>query len=329
MGGVVVTRPVLIAGIPRSGTSWVLQVLRRTSDVIRVYEPDNEWHHVQAMRAKRDLGRFPVLAAGDDSPELAALWARALSGRAGLSSPAGKWAESLFRGATNDARQQVVDGGGMSARLRAAVLLAGWPGRARPAASETPVVKSVHCVFSLEWIAARWDPQIVLVTRDPRNVIASWLEMDLRDRDRRLDDDPRVRAQVLEPLGLPPAPSSSDPLHRAAWHLGVLSAALDRAAAGHPDWRVVRHEDLCVDPRGRFQTLTSQLGLSWTDACDAFLQSTDTDGAGYEVRRVAADQPDRWRTRLTPAQVDTIAQELARFPRMTAGDRPAGAERPS
>jgi hypothetical protein len=183
-------------------------------------------------------------------------------------------------------------------------------------------VKSVHCALSLEWIAARWDPQVLVVTRDPRNVVASWLDMDLPDRDRGLDRNPRVRAQVLEPLGLPVAPSSADPLRRAAWQLGVLSAALDHAAAARPNWLVVRHEDLCLDPSGRFRAVASGLGLDWTEACDAFLSSTDADGSGFEVRRIAADQPDRWRTRLTPVQVDAVEDELARFPSVAADGRP-------
>jgi hypothetical protein len=311
MGGDPVTRPVLIAGVPRCGSSWALQVLRRTGDVQRVYEPDNEWHHVRAMRAKRGLGRFPVLVPGDTNDRYAALWSQAFAGRAAYRSFAGRRADALFRGAADEERQRVVDGGPPSLRLRAALALAALPDRAPEPPARTPLVKSVHCALALSWIRAGWDVQVVIVARDPRNVLASWLEMDLPDRDRGFDRDARVREAVIEPLGLPDAPASSDPVHRAAWHLGVLTAALDAASPGA---HVVQHEALCVDPAGGFRALASDLGLTWTVDCDAFLASADAEGAGFEVRRVASDQPDRWRTRLTPAQADAIAEELARFP---------------
>ena len=255
------TRPVLIAGVPRSGTSWALKVLGRTQEAVRFYEPDNETQHVQALRAKRGLGRFPVLAPGDDAPAYAALWDRVLTGSWSSPSVTRKWADSMFDAGPDGSRRDVVDGGPTSLRIRASMALDALPQRPPAVAGRTPVAKSVHCAFSIEWVAARWDPSVVLVTRDPRNVIASWLEMDIGDRDRALDRKARVRARVLEPLGLPLAPSDDEPLHRAAWHYGVLSCAIERAASRHPEWVTVSHEALCEDPHGRFRAAAEAAGL--------------------------------------------------------------------
>jgi len=322
-----VTRPVLIAGVPRSGTSWALKVLGRTQDAVRYYEPDNETQHVQALRAKRGLGRFPVLAPGDDAPAFDALWERVFTGGWASPSMTRTWADSMFDSGPDGSRRDVVDDGPTSWRIRAAMALDALPQRARVVPGRTPVAKSVHSAFSIEWIAARWDPRVVLVTRDPRNVIASWLEMNIGDRDRGLDRNVRVRARVLEPLGLPLAPSDDEPVHRAAWHYGVLSAAMDRAAARHPEWVSVSHEALCEDPHGRFHAAADAAGLTWIDSCDDYLDRSDAQGTGYDVKRVAAAQPDRWRERLTPAQVEAIGDELQRFPGLSSGEPWPSAER--
>src|SRR5205823_799052 len=61
-------RPVLVAGGPRTGTSWVLRALHRAGGVALIYEPDNEWPNPFALKAKLPLGRFPVLGAWDVAP---------------------------------------------------------------------------------------------------------------------------------------------------------------------------------------------------------------------------------------------------------------------
>lgn len=67
-GGWAGTRPVLIAGAPRTGTSWVGQALSFAQDSCFVNEPDNENEDPFALKAKLSLGRFPVLAPGDAAP---------------------------------------------------------------------------------------------------------------------------------------------------------------------------------------------------------------------------------------------------------------------
>src|SRR5581483_1257337 len=72
---------ILVIGPPRSGTTWVEQVLGRAAGARVVHEPDNETCSPFALRAKATLGRFPVLAAGDRAPlAYFELWSRAFEG---------------------------------------------------------------------------------------------------------------------------------------------------------------------------------------------------------------------------------------------------------
>jgi hypothetical protein len=58
-----------------------------------------------------------------------------------------------------------------------------------------------------------------------------------------------------------------------------------------------------------------KLGLTWTEATDRFLTDHDRPSDGLRPFRVTREQPERWRSRLTAAQVDEIQDILARFPR--------------
>jgi hypothetical protein len=312
----------LVVGLPRSGTTWTAHVLAQAPGCTAVLEPDNEKTSAPAIAAKRNLGRFPVLGADDAAPGFEQLWAWALRGAP--PSRAGRAGARLVRGADADALERLV-AGRPPPRLRLAGALARLPrgrlGPPVPAAPGTSVpgnrpgrllVKSVHAVLALEWLTTRFDLDVVVVLRHPANVLASWLELDLPDADRGLDRHPGVRARYVDPWALPaPGPTA---LERAAWHVGLLSAVMEDAAARHPRWLVCAHEELCREPAAGFRRLYDALGLPWDGGVDRALAATDAPGTGFSLQRRAAELPDAWRTRLDGGQVATLHRVLAGFP---------------
>ena len=57
---------VLVAGLPRSGTTWVGEVLGRTAGARYLHEPDNHLLRPEAWWAKRRLGPYPEVRPGTD-----------------------------------------------------------------------------------------------------------------------------------------------------------------------------------------------------------------------------------------------------------------------
>jgi hypothetical protein len=185
------------------------------------------------------------------------------------------------------------------------------------------VAKSVHAPLAAEWLAQAFDVDVLVLLRHPANVLASWLELDLPDRDRGLDRLPAVRRRYIAPWGIAlPGPTA---LERAVWHLGLMTAALEEAAARHPQWTVRLHEDLCVDPAERFQTLFTALGLDWTEAVAAEIEAGDRPGAGFALQRRSSEAADAWRTRLGPPELEALRRGLADFPlrHWSADDMPS------
>ena len=309
------TEPVLIAGAPRSGTTWVGRVLEQTEGVVFVGEPDSEHKEPYALHAKRGLGTFPVLAPGDAAPDYERLWTLALDGHVRSRRLDQRIAARLVRGAdlVDVHRSIAVAGARVTSRLDVVRRLA-RPPDVDPV-GRRPVVKSVFVGLCLDWLLDRFPRTTTLVVeRDPRNVIASWVDLGYIPYS--FQDDPRLTELVLEPLGLPSLAAAATPVEALAWQVAVLQAVLSDVAARRPEIRVVRHEELVQDPAAAYKALTDDLGLVWTDRTQDFLEQSNEPGTAYEPKRNLAEQqqPDRWKKRLTSKQVDEITGVLSGFP---------------
>ena len=192
---------------------------------------------------------------------------------------------------------------------RAALALAVPPGPV--AEARHVVVKSVHCALSIEWIVQRFSPTVLVVERDPRNVMASWMDLGMGG-DRRENE---VLARVAsERWGLEAPPSDASKLVQRTFVFGVLATALREAAQRNPTWIVASHDDLCRDPEPKFAALLERLGLEYGEAAHEYVVGSDRAGEGFRTQRRTRDQPEKWRERLTPEDAAAIEQELDRFP---------------
>lgn len=316
------TPPILVVGIPRSGTTWVARVLARTDGAVYLEEPDNHFRRPYAFRSKRRMrrGEYPALSPGDVAEEYAALWRLALTtepARVGLRERARRRVGDrlLASAKAGEVSAAIAARSPASARLRVVERLA-LPERA-PLGGVHLVVKSVYASLALEWIADAFRPQVVVVIRHPLNVVSSWRSLGWleRTRDDMLDElDRRAQLGLAEALGVEPPGSGASPFARAAWLAGALTCGLVATAARHPDWHVVSHEQVSGQAHERLAALADHLGLRWTSEVDAMLDDLDRPGSGFEIARDKRDLADVWRRRLTPEQAQTASQVLERFP---------------
>jgi hypothetical protein len=305
--------PLLVAGAPRTGTTWIAQVLSHAEGVAWINEPDNEWPNTYALKAKLTLGRFPALTEKDAAPRAyQELWRRSFAGlRQGRYQQALAWKldqkdrtmQGLWRAMCDHANPR------LDPRLRLLAWLARPP--ATPLGAERVMVKSVHAPLALEWISARMRPRILVVLRHPFSVIASWLELGWGGC--AMETDPRVRERFAQRWGLPQLDAGASRLQRLAWEAGLFTCALREGADSHDDWLSVSHEDLCADPIVRFRSLLERVGYPWSPAVEDFLHESDRPGEGWSGYRVAAEQPERWRRRLDVDQIREAWSVLSRF----------------
>lgn len=298
----------LIVGVPRSGTTWIGRALGHTEQAAYVNEPDG-FRDPLAFRTMVDLGENPTLSPGDHAPDVERLWAGALAGGRPAGTIRDRLARAIFERTPLDDLRAARAAGRASGRAGLAAKLA-VARRAEPAAARV-VVKSVQSALALDWIVDRFSPQVLLIERNPFNVLASWSELGYVRNPR---ESAAIAAHARARWGVDAPGDDAPHLAHQAFLFGVLTSALREAAAAHPEWVRTHHEDLCVDTVPRFRALAADVGLVWGDAAEHFVTESDREGTPYRTQRRTEDQPDRWRDRLDAEQVATIRATLARFP---------------
>ncbi len=312
-----VDRPIVIVGLPRSGTTWTLRALGSAEGVVSISEPDNEDKQPIAIRAKHQVGRYPVLGLGQESPAYRRLWEWIFNGV-----PEGRRSLLARRILGPGAVGRIHDGRFDPVARLAGAVAGGPPPTTGPpvTAARRVVAKSIHAQLSIEWLADAFDVDVALILRHPANVLASWSEVNLKDaRNTTLENSAQIRARYLEPWGV--APPGPDPIEQMSWRIGLLTAVLEDVSSRHPDWPLLVHEQLCADPSAEFRRLYDDLGLPWSGATEEFLETHNAPGSGFVVKRVASELTDSWQWRLDDDQVATLRRVLGRFPITTWSDQ--------
>ena len=289
---------ILVSGLPRSGTTWLARTIAEAPGAIYVHEPDTIEVDPLAWVARRDLGFFPTLSPGDRADDYRLLWEFAFAG--GWPERV-RWPQWIRNGA---AKRQ------LPFELRAALLRFGARRIiARGPITEHQVVKSVFSVSTLEWLAEEFHPTVIVTWRHPLNLVPSWQERGWPVHEYRIR--PVVEAR-FGGTDVWPLPTEGD-VERFAWAACAESVLALETAASHGDWIVVGHEQHCLDPLRAFETLFQHAHLQWTDRVADALLGTNRDGSGYETNRMWRDEPQRWRTRLSPSERETVQSTVARF----------------
>lgn len=305
---------VLVVGAARSGTTWVATCLGRTVGAAYVHEPDNfDWVPF-AARARAGLGLMPALEPGGDAPEpYVRMWESAF--RARRPSALGRLATAVYARTPARAKSALLEPGGRSSSLRLQVATRLARPQSAPAGTVHPVVKSVNVPLAVQWVAARFEPRVLVVRRHPLDVLASRLSFGTAFFENALGYvDPRAVAVRLERWKAPARPTTTDRYEHFVWLAGFTLSAFDEAAQTNPDFHVVDYEEIGSDPLPHFRRLVADLGLEWSAGCEEFLTSSNTAGAGFETKRVAARQTGVWRERLTDEQLSVARRVLSRFP---------------
>jgi hypothetical protein len=308
---------VLVFGAGRSGTTWTAKILAATRDAQLANEIDTVASSIYALKALCGLGPHPVL--GPDSvasPEYARLWDTVVGHGARPLVPGRNWAARRVLGSMSfSARRAAVafDPPPLSIRHRIGISLT-QPPRLDPA---RPVVaKTVVSVLALEWVLARWRPAAIWVRRHPLDAVAGRVALSFPD------DTPdawnALRRAARVPSWCPAPPEVDDAISRSAWFVGVSMSACREVVRRRSDVTVADHEALCREPVAEFRSLAQRVGLEWTDHAEAVLAASNQPGERWSTNRITAEQPGRWRTRLTPEQQTTARLWLAKFP--IAGD---------
>jgi len=185
--------------------------------------------------------------------------------------------------------------------------------------SSRALVKDPIALLSSEWLARRFEMEVVVLVRHPAASAASLKRLGWRHSFATFLDDGRP-PEVLRPYEeeiREQAENPADILAQAALLWRVLYNAVDGYRERHPEWTFLRHEDAAVDPAGTFARLYERFGLELTPEAAARIEQASAAENPAELQTPHAVELDsaaslgRWREELTPEEIETLRKRTA------------------
>src|SRR5512140_3757897 len=277
--------PILVTGAHRTGTTWVGRMLAADPDTAYISEPLNVLHRPGVMRSKVEYW-YTYLAEENGEAYLPAL-------RETLAYHYHLPAELLSLRSGHDLLRMGRDLG---------IFMRGRLFHLRP------LLKDPFAVFSLPWFAEHVGCDIVVTVRHPAGFASSLKRLNWPFDFRDLLAQPLLMMHQLEPyrsrmVEMP----ADDIIGQASLLWAMVYRGVQNARQRMPFIRLVRHEDLSIDPVGGFRQLYGELGLNFTPRVerkilDSSSSENPTELARNKVHSVKLDSRANlynWKRRLS------------------------------
>jgi Sulfotransferase family len=294
-------RPILITGSPRSGTTWIGDVLRAAPRTMVLMEPFNpELSRLPARHCNFHFREWYTYVTGENAAEFTPPLRRMLELRHDT------W---IHLRASNGVKD-IIDVAAAAARFRLSRLL-----------GATPIMKDPVALLSSQWIAREFGARVVVLIRHPAAVVSSFLRLGLPVDIPGLLRQPLLMRDLLYPMegefrDLLAAPRS--PVEYAAMLWKALYFAVHCFQQQHSNWLFIRHEDLSQDPVAGFEKICHHVGIEFTprirravlDSNDAALPPELDPKLAFTTRRNVAANLTNWKTRVSQDDLRIIRQRV-------------------
>lgn len=321
---------ILITGLPRSGTTWVGEVLSAAPNTRYLFEPDNEKISPVAWLCKNSFHRFPYLVPGEDGGSYERLWRAILSDgmdrfhvnrllklflNRKISSVERHIGEKCAHVQTDMRLNDVVPiapAFGPDGNLLFSLAARAGMGKGSIIPGSRLIVKSVHTPLCLEWLTRKFNLKVLIVLRNPYSLYASYLRMNMPDGFR----NPLSQERLLNDFkdSLPErAFKLNGPADAVAFQIAFMYRVIDEQISRNGNWVLTSHDRICSDPVSWFMEIYKQLGIDWPKNALAKLTKLNGEGNGYTPTRIASQQPTKWKKELDKADIEAIEYWVNEF----------------
>jgi hypothetical protein len=180
---------------------------------------------------------------------------------------------------------------------------------------QRPLWKDPFAVFSTPWFARRLNCKIVITVRHPAACVSSLQRLQWSFDFENLLDQPLLMRDHLGPYREAMLSMQKDDIVGQAallWKMIYRTVQLIREQ--HPDFLIVRHEDLSLDPIPGFRSLYTSLGLEFTPRVEKIIRnSSSAENPGELSRRKvhavkvnSRANVNNWKRRLTTEEIERI-----------------------
>lgn len=290
-------KPILVTGSHRSGSTWVGRMIAASPAVAYIHEPFHLNHNRGFCGASFDYW-FAYICPDNE--------ARYLSYFQKTTQFRYNWVWDWELLQNKEKRDQILKDYQFFQKKRAAAC--------------RPLLKDPIALFSTEWLANRFDMDVVVMIRHPAAFAlslkkAGWfhnfshfLDQPLLMRDYLYPFEAEMREFIQQPR---------DIIQHAAllWKLIHYMIAIYREH--YPSWIFVRHEDLSRDPNAGFREIFARLQLEFSDRVQLKIEDysssknqTDSPPPLHSIKRDSKANIATWKTALPPAEIDYMRQQV-------------------
>jgi hypothetical protein len=284
--------PILVTGTHRSGTTWLGKMLAADASTAYISEPLNVLHRPGVLRAEVRHW-YQYICAENESEYLPAFQEL-------LEFNYHVWDEIRSIRSRRDYLRMGRD------------FLIFYNGLMR---GQRTLLKDPFAVFSMDWFAKRLHCRVVVAVRHPAAFVSSLKRLNWPFDFQDLLDQPLLMRDVLEPYRKQmESARSDDVIGQSALLWNLIYRSVHTTLQRNPDFIAVRHEDLSLDPVGRYRDLYKSLDLDFTPRVEKIIRNaSSSDNPAepsrkniYDVKLDSRTNIENWKKRLTEEEIKRI-----------------------
>ncbi len=291
-------KPILVTGLNRAGTTWVGKMIATSPTVGYIHEPFNLSCHPGICNARFKFW-FSYVSYENEADIVKAI-RRTLDFKINL-------ADGLK--ATRSLKDLLVLKGTVLSTYRKRRL------------NLTPLMKDPVAVFSAEWLASRFNMDVIVMIRHPAAYVSSINRLNWPMSFIDLLNQPVLMRELLYPFeseirAFASKPKGEDVIGNAILSWKIMFHVINIYMKRHPEWSFLRHEDVSADPIGHFADIFRKLRLCFSEnVMDRIREYTDSSNSNKETGATCIKRDSKsniwvWKNRLSISQIGRIRNEI-------------------
>lgn len=288
-------KPILVTGSHRSGSTWIGNMLALSPEIAYIHEPFNLFHRRGVCRASFDVW-FPYICRENEARYLADI-ADCLHYKYDLGEG--------FRSAPNLRERLIVPRDYARSWLYRVL-------------QKRALVKDPIAVFSAEWLAERFNMEIVAITRHPAAFAGSIKDANWHYPFTHFLQQPLLMEQHLSAYRAEIekyAQGGQSLVSQAILLWNLIHQMILYYRKNHPDWVFIRHEDVSTNPLEAYHSLYTRLGLDFSPRIQREIgrfSQGESHRRGYKaINRDSKENVFRWRSRLSTDEIRQVRENTA------------------
>ncbi len=311
----ILKKQIFITGPPRSGTTWIANVLSSSGNTDYIHEPDNEKNNFLAFLYKINLPRFPYIRENEDNKEYKKLFQKALLGNFIKSGTYYNQFLLKINRLNKDRIEAMLNNNKHQNKilLKTSIELITIKDLLTINNKKQKIIKSVHALLSIPFIMRNFDILPLFIVRHPLSVISSYIKLQIHDANRSIYKNQKIKEDFLLPYQKQINEMKTN-LELNALQISIFHHIISKYIKRY-NYNFVKHEDMCLNPLDKFKMLFKKTGIQWSISTENFIKKHNQSGvSGYDIYRSTRKLADNKKLQFSKDEINQIRKGYSILP---------------